>query len=507
MTGRWLHPEWWPALAAIALAGFAALGWSRARAGRRMRELLGARGPALLAPTFWSDAALAAAGVAVMLALLGPRLGELRVSEIHRGVDVVFLLDVSRSMDARDTPPSRLHRARRAAAEILAQLAPGDRAGLVVFAARGAVLSPLTPDREALLQLLRGVDSGWMRPASSQLSAGVESALEVLSGSLRPRRLVLLSDGEAAAGDAAARARRAGVRILTAGFGEAGGATIPTPSGPLRDASGREVRSRLRPKTLDGLAAATGGERLAVDAWGRIDVSQAREALHRDAGSRPGERVTRRSRAVQVWPLAVLAFALLLAEAVPRRRLAGAALLLALPGVGAVADGPVGPDPEDARAWLERGLAQLDAGRPELAVGSLRAAAALARDPELRALAHFDRGLAELERGAGGAARDAFLELLLLRPHDAQARRALGLALARLDAEPPPEPPEPPPPPRRELPDRPAEPRKEIAEPETEALGDAERRALLERVRDDASRSLRRSLGESAATRRPGPAW
>ena len=141
------HPEWLPAVVALVGTGsvLALAGGLRARA--RLRALLGDAAPGA---GLRADAILAVALAAVGLALLGPRAGHRAERVKVSGVDLVVLLDVSRSMDARDAPPSRLERAVRVAADVLAGLGSGDRAALAAFAGRGVLLTPLTPDAGAL---------------------------------------------------------------------------------------------------------------------------------------------------------------------------------------------------------------------------------------------------------------------------------------------------------------------------------------------------------------------
>jgi hypothetical protein len=116
------HPEWLPAIAAVVAVGstLALVGGLRARA--RLRSLLGYAEPRT---GLRADAILVLALAAVGFALLGPRAGHRTERVMVSGVDLVVLLDVSRSMDARDTPPSRLERAVRLAGDVLAGLVPG----------------------------------------------------------------------------------------------------------------------------------------------------------------------------------------------------------------------------------------------------------------------------------------------------------------------------------------------------------------------------------------------
>jgi len=437
---RLAHPEWWTPALLLMLGAAAAAGLPLA-----------------------SDVALLVALACVVTALLGPRLGEKIVRVPASGIDLVLLLDISRSMDARDVPPSRLARGQRAAEELLARLEPGDRAALAAFAGRGVLLTPLTPDRAALVELLGALDSGLLEPPSSNLGEGVRAALAAFeTGSERPRVLFVLSDGEdpeQRTETGVADVLRAEVRVLTAALGTETGAAVPNRGTVLRDESGALVISRRRAERLARLAAASDGEAYRSDAWGAFDFDAAAAAIRRDAGTARGQPVERRVRAVQVLPLAALAFALLAVEgALPllwRRRRAGPAAALAaglvlLAGASGAPRGDALSDfetrvreqPGNPRLLIELGLARLERGRHPAAERALLAAALSAREPWLAALAYYDLGVAALEQGHLEAARDAFFDALALHPSDRQARFNLELTLSALAKHPPPPMPE-----------------------------------------------------------------
>lgn len=521
---RWLHPEWGPALLLLCAAAWLAVGLARALARRRRRRLGPGVRPGL---TLARDGALLLALACIALALLGPRLGQREVRVPASGIDVTFLIDVSRSMDARDVPPSRLQRARRAVEELLARLGPRDRAALAVFASRGVVLAPLTPDRGALVELLRALDSSLIVPAGSNLAAGVREAVSAFEpGSARPRVLFVLSDGEDPEQQGATglgAALRGEVRVLAAALGSEAGAPILDQDVPLRDATGAAVVTRRRLEPLQRLAGATGGRVFAGDAWGSFDIAGATAAIRRDAGQRSGELVTRRVPAVRFALLSALAFALLSLEGlggVRRRRpgtfwlaLPAAWLLGAAPGEPSdPAELPLRPAVGTPRALIELGLAQLERARPAAAERAFLAAALTARDPSLAALAYYDLGVTALERGALERARGAFLDALALEPADRQARFNLEWtqqALARGEANPARPPPEPSAEPRASPPPGPPETQaREPAAPEPEALDQEQLRIWLERVPDDPGFALRAAARRARGERsHEAPAW
>ena len=222
---------------------------------------------------------------------------------------MVLLLDVSRSMDARDVAPSRLDRARRDAELVLDGLEPGDRVALAAFGSAGVLLTPLTADRVALADVLPSVDADLMRYRGSDLPAGIHAALAAFEpSSLRPRVLLLLSDGEdpARTGDeqaAAAEAARADVRILAVAVGTDEGSVVPDHGVPLRDAAGAQIRTRRDVPRVRALAEGADGRLLPTDRFGAIDAMAAVREIRRDAARAPGRWWSAASQPCRSFPL------------------------------------------------------------------------------------------------------------------------------------------------------------------------------------------------------------
>ncbi len=418
---------------------------ARRRARERLRRLAGSRGARLRGPGREIVELLALA--AILAALVGPAVGTREERVAARGRDVVLLFDTSASMRARDVPPSRLARARALADDLLGEPGAGDRVALAAFAGDAALLTPLTPDRSALRELLPGIDADLIAPQGSNLAEGLRVALTAFDPeSARPRVVVLLSDGEDPEGrpPPVAALRRAGATLLAVGIG--GDRPVPIPLGPggagvLRDDRGREVHSRRDTAALEALVAATGGRLLRVDRLGRLEGGGLRAAVGREPGQPPGEPESRRVPARRSAELAAVAFLLLLLEAASRGRrpkrasraavgvTAATLLIAAVPGRGS--SGPARPVP-GARALLEVGVGRARAGDIEEARRALAAAAVTAADPELAALAYYDLGVVALEAGDLEAARDAFLDALALDQGDLGARFNLEWTLEAL---------------------------------------------------------------------------
>jgi Ca-activated chloride channel family protein len=197
-----------------------------------------------------------------LIALAGPRWGIHLVPEMRRGVDVVIALDVSRSMDARDTSPSRLRRGALIAEELV-RASEGLRFGLALGRGRGVLTVPLTGDAEAVLNYLAVVSSS----SASGGGTNLEDLLDAASGAFQEslpskRRIVLFSDGESLSGSlerAVERLKSRDTALVAVGLGSEEGAVIPLGGGLVLDGNGKPVTSALRRGPLRSGAERTGG--------------------------------------------------------------------------------------------------------------------------------------------------------------------------------------------------------------------------------------------------------
>lgn len=273
----------WLIVALPAIVAFGIHGYARRR--RRVASLLG-EGP--LVERLGLEGAghypvrrlllLCAAAAALGVAAAGPRWGVAEVEAHGRSLELAFVLDVSRSMHARDIVPDRLERQRLLVRRMLRDL-QGDRIGLVVFAGRAYVLSPLTTDIAALQLYLDALDPEIVSQGGSSLSAALTQATDLLRGTRSggDRVMVLVTDGEAledgaAVRQAAARAAAEGIVIHAVGVGTRAGAPVPRYEpgtremiGYTRDPTGEVVVSRRDDAMLESIASATGGRYVRAD--------------------------------------------------------------------------------------------------------------------------------------------------------------------------------------------------------------------------------------------------
>jgi Ca-activated chloride channel family protein len=211
----------------------------------------------------WRTLLRLAALLLLVVALAGPKWGFHWQQMKRQGLDVIVALDTSRSMLATDVKPNRLQRAKLAVLDMV-PLLEGDRIALVPFAGTAFLECPLTLDYAAFERSVRSVEVGIIPRGGTSLAQAIDSSLEAFEAREgKYEALILITDGEALEGDAAAAAGRAkarGVRIFTVGIGTPEGELLPLGAdGFVKDGSGQVVKSRLDETTLKDIALATGG--------------------------------------------------------------------------------------------------------------------------------------------------------------------------------------------------------------------------------------------------------
>jgi Ca-activated chloride channel family protein len=184
-----------------------------------------------------------------------------------QGVSIMFVLDVSKSMDAEDMPPSRLERAKLSLEDLFKQLS-GNELGLVLFAGSPIVQFPLTTDTLSASVLVKHITTDSISAQGTNVADAIRLSIQSLASASKGKHLiVLLTDGEGHEGDidaAVNEASKAGITIYTIGYGDTTGALIPVhnPDGSIsdkRDVAGNQVLSTLDEKTLKRIADSTGG--------------------------------------------------------------------------------------------------------------------------------------------------------------------------------------------------------------------------------------------------------
>lgn len=200
----------------------------------------------------------------LVVAIAGPQWGEISVEDERRGLEIVFLVDVSNSMLVDDVVPSRLGRTREVIRAVVNQLPDAHRA-IVVFKGGASVLVPMTDDPAAFELAVSNVSPSLVTNPGTELSEGLARAIEVFPGGT-PRHpvIVLFSDGghdEGLDSRVVDRVREARIPVHTVLAGTPAGGTIPTSDGGvLRDASGEPVIVGVMEERMRRLAQVTDGQ-------------------------------------------------------------------------------------------------------------------------------------------------------------------------------------------------------------------------------------------------------
>lgn len=261
------------ALAIIAgLVSFGLLRWTERRRLRGLGEFAAARLLGKLTAGYSAarrrtkDCALSVGLALVIASLAGPRWGVEVTQQRGATEDVVFALDVSKSMLVTDMTPTRLARAKAAIANFVKRKGTGN-VGLVAFAGQAFLQCPLTRDYDAFFRTLEETDTASIQVNGTDIGRAIEESELAFFSNRNRKLLILMTDGEdleAGGIEAAKKLSRKGLVIHAVGVGTPSGGPIRVigPQGSidtLKDASGEEVRSRLDEKTLGELASCTGG--------------------------------------------------------------------------------------------------------------------------------------------------------------------------------------------------------------------------------------------------------
>lgn len=308
--------------ALVAVAAFGALRWTERR---RVKGLAAFAAERLLgrltagystARRLSKDLALTAAIALIGVALAGPRWGVEVTEQRATTEDVVFVLDVSKSMLVSDMRPNRLARAKASIANFVRRKGTGS-VGLVAFSGQAFLQCPLTRDYDAFFRTLDETDTASIQVPGTDLGRALEEA-ELAFAKNRNRKLVLmLTDGEdleSGGVDSAKKLARQGLVVHSIGVGTPAGGPITiisalgTPD-TLKDSGGEEIRSRLDEDTLTKVAEATGGRFVRLGQAGE-GMEALRLAIQ--AGT-DGTGATRRGVPREEWFLA-LALALVVLE-------------------------------------------------------------------------------------------------------------------------------------------------------------------------------------------------
>ncbi len=217
------------------------------------------------------------AGICLILfAVWRPQWGQGLQKTERKGLDVVFTVDVSKSMNALDFSQGRQLISRLDAAKFLVQTfikkRPQDRIGLIEFTGESFVASPLTLDHNVFQTFLENISSNDLGKQGTNLTEALSvslARLDVQSADKRGKAVLLFSDGDATINFEVTKmakiAKDKGVKIYTIGIGSEDGSPIPDGQDSFgrivyKKYHGERVLAKLNPKPLKKMAKITDGE-------------------------------------------------------------------------------------------------------------------------------------------------------------------------------------------------------------------------------------------------------
>lgn len=201
-------------------------------------------------------------------ALVNPKIGTKLETVKREGVDIVFALDVSKSMLAEDIAPNRLEKSKQLITQIINSLA-GDRIGIIGYAGSAFPQVPITTDFSSAKLFLSGMNTDMVSSQGTAITEAIQMAQTFYDDEGQTNRvLFIISDGEDHGGnisEIAEEAREKGIRIFTIGVGTIEGGPIPIKENGIlqyykRDQNNEQVITRLGEETLKEIAKTTNGE-------------------------------------------------------------------------------------------------------------------------------------------------------------------------------------------------------------------------------------------------------
>jgi Ca-activated chloride channel family protein len=203
----------------------------------------------------------------LIISLTNPKMGTKLKTVKREGVDVVFALDVSKSMLAEDIAPNRLEKAKQIISKTIDRLG-SDRVGIIIYAGNSYPLLPITTDHAAANMFLQNANPDMVSSQGTDINGALELAKTYYNNDEQTNRfLVIISDGEdhqEETKQVAQNIANEGVKIYTVGVGTEKGGPIPmrlngSMIGYKKDNKGETVITRRKPEVLEGIADAADG--------------------------------------------------------------------------------------------------------------------------------------------------------------------------------------------------------------------------------------------------------
>ncbi len=198
----------------------------------------------------------------LVISLTNPKMGTKLETVKREGVDIVFALDVSKSMLAEDIAPSRLEKAKQIITRVFEKLG-SDRVGIIIYAGNSYPLLPITTDHAAAKMFLQNANPDMVSSQGTAINEAIERAMTYYDNDEQTNRfLFIVSDGEDHEENTVSLAQEAtkeGIKIYTVGVGSEKGGPIPIRNNGAvisykKDNKGEVVITKMVEKVLRDIA-------------------------------------------------------------------------------------------------------------------------------------------------------------------------------------------------------------------------------------------------------------
>ena len=221
----------------------------------------------------------------VIIALVNPKMGTKMETVKRQGIDIVFAIDISKSMLAQDIAPSRLEKTKQLVSQIINQLG-NDRVGIVGYAGSAYPVLPMTTDYSIAKMYLQSMNTNMISSQGTAFNDAIKLSVDYFDIKDTSKLIILVSDGEdhGDGAEAIEMAKEKGVRIVTIGVGTEKGALIPLKdskgniSGYKKDQNGENVITKLYPAVLQNIATQTKSKYIVGGATKEV-VEEVKKAL------------------------------------------------------------------------------------------------------------------------------------------------------------------------------------------------------------------------------------
>ncbi|CAH0337292.1 hypothetical protein FVB9288_03046 [Flavobacterium sp. CECT 9288] len=202
----------------------------------------------------------------LIIGLVNPKIGTKMETVKREGIDIVFAVDVSKSMLAEDVAPSRLDKSKQIVSQIINQLG-SDRIGIVAYAGSAFPVLPITTDYSVAKMFLQSMNTDMVSSVGTSFNEAIKLSSTYFDDKKTSKLLIMISDGEdhnEGAEAAAEEAAKLGIKIITIGVGTEKGGTIPLKrngvvEGFKKDSNNEVVITKLVPESLTLIAKTTKG--------------------------------------------------------------------------------------------------------------------------------------------------------------------------------------------------------------------------------------------------------